>query len=467
VVAPGAYASMALTAMGLPTQVVVLLAAVAAWRTGSPVARWFLPAWVVLVVGGLIWSARNVGWVPLNDWTLVAGSLGLAVHTLLLSAGLALRMREDQQTRLQTQLQLAEERRLANQQLERRVQERTAELETARQRAEAANQTKDLVVRLVSHDLRSPLASIVAATERLAESPTAVAGIRQTAQGLIRLIDRFLDFDYLRSGVLLPQRTWVPAKALVERQLGLLQGLIDAKSLQVEVQVPDQARLFADHALLGEVVGNLLGNAVKACPAGGRLRAVWAEPSGLWVEDEGPGFGKLPAGGRGTGLGLDHCREILKAHGGRLDIGSPSSGARVGFSLPAAGPRVLLVDDQPVQRRLLTEELQRIWPSCQVLAAGDGLAGWTAMRRERPDLVILDRAMPRMDGLTLMERLRKDAQTQAVPVLMVSSVASLEEEASVAKACLAAGADAFLPKPVDSARLEALVSSLLSADDDA
>jgi CheY-like chemotaxis protein len=294
-----------------------------------------------------------------------------------------------------------------------------------------------------------------------------VAGIRQTAQGLIRLIDRFLDFDYLRSGVLLPQRTWGPAKALVERQLGLLQGLIDAKSLRVEVQVSEQARLFADQALLSEVVANLLGNAVKASPSGGRLRVRWAEPSGLWVEDEGPGFGKLPAGGRGTGLGLDHCREILKAHGGRLDIGSPSSGARVGFSLPAAGPRVLLVDDQPVQRRLLTEELQRIWPSCQVLAAGDGLAGWTAMRRERPDLVILDRAMPRMDGLTLMERLRKDAQTQAVPVLMVSSVASLEEEASVARACLATGADAFLPKPVDPARLEALVSSLLSADDDA
>lgn len=466
VVAPGAYASMALTALGLPTQIVVLLAAVAAWRTGSAVARWFLPAWAVLIVGGLIWSARNAGWVPLNDWTLVAGSLGLALHTLLLSGGLALRMREEQQARLKTQLQLAEERRLANQQLERRVQERTAELQAAREKAESANQTKDLVVRMVSHDLRSPLASIVAASERLAESPTAAAGIRRTAWGLIRLIDRFLDLDYLRSGGLVPQRAWVAVQALVERQLGFLQGSVESKGLRVEVELPPEARLFADPALIAEVVANLLGNAVKACPPGGRIRVLWAEPSGLWVEDDGPGFGKLPSGGRGTGLGLDHCREILKVHGGQLEIASPPAGARVGFVLPAAGPRVLLVDDQPAQRRLLSEELQRIWPGCQLFTAGDGLAGWKATRQERPDLIILDRCMPALDGLGLLKRLRQDAKMQAVPVLMMSSVASTEEEAALARSCTAAGADAFLAKPVNSIRFETLVCSLLSADDD-
>jgi len=466
VAAPGAHASTALTALGLPTQVVVLLAAMAAWRTGSAVARWFLPAWLVLIVGGLIWSARNAGWVPLNEWTLLAGSSGLALHTLLLSAGLALRMREEQQVRLQTQLQLAEERRVANQQLERRVQERTAELQAARQRAESDNQTKDLVVRLVSHDLRSPLASIVAASERLAASPTAAAGIRQTAQGLIRLIDRFLDFDYLRSGALTPQRAWVSVRAQVERQLGSLQGLVESKGLSVEVELPQEARLFADSALIAEVVANLLGNAVKACPPGGRLRVLWAEPSGLWVEDDGPGFGKLPSGGRGTGLGLDHCREILKAHGGQLEIASPSVGARVGFTLPTAGPRVLLVDDQPAQRRVLSEELQRIWPGCQLVTACDGLAGWNATRQERPDLIILDRCMPALDGLGLLKRLRQDAKMQAVPVLMVSSVTSAEDEAALARACLAAGADAFLAKPIASAQFEALVCSLLSAEDD-
>lgn len=467
VVWPGAQASMALTAIGLPTQMVVLGAAVAAWRTGSVVARWFLPAWLVLIVGGLIWSARNMGWVPLNDWTLIAGSLGLALHTLLISAGLAQRMREEQQTRLEVQQQLAEERRVANQQLERRVQERTLELQAERDRAEAASQTKDLVVRLVSHDLRSPLASIVAASERLAETPTASVGIRQTAMGLIRLIDRFLDLDYLRSGSLSPHRAWVSARALAERQVALLGGLVQAKDLMLQIDVPEGARLFADPALMGEVVGNLLGNAVKACPQGGHVRVTWSDdPPGLWVEDDGPGFGKLPSAGRSSGIGLDHCRAILKVHGGQLQVTAPPQGARVGFELPAVGPRVLVVDDQPAQCAVIAQELQRIWPSCEVCTAADGQAGWEAMRHERPDLVILDRLMPGLDGLGLLKRIRQDPQTQSLPVLMVSSVSSSDEASLLARTCLAAGADAFLGKPLDDNAFEATVCALLLAEDD-
>lgn len=468
VVFPGAQAAMALTVLGLPTQLVVLLAALAAWRTGSLVARWFLPAWLVLIIGGLIWSGRNMGWVPLNDWTLVAGSLGLALHTLLVSAGLALRMREAQRERLSARLQLAEERRLAHEQLEQRVRERTEELQAARAHAEAASQTKDLVVRLVSHDLRSPLASIVAATERLSETPTAAGGIRQTAQGLIQLIDRFLDLDYLRSGALTPRRAWVHARALVERQAELLSGLIEEKRLQVSVGIPDNARLLADPALMSEVVANLLSNAVKASRPAGQIRILWSEDgSGLWVEDDGPGFGKEQARTKGGGLGLDHCREILKVHGGSLEIAAPPVGARVGFRLPVAGPRILVVDDQPAQRALLVEELKRIWPACETTEAGDGLQGWESIKRSRPDLVVLDRSMPGLDGLGLLERIRKDPRSQDVLVLMVSSAASGQEGSQVERDCFAAGADGFVSKPIQPAQFQALAQALLSMEEDA
>ena len=468
VVWPGAPASMALTLVGLPTQIIVLLAAVAAWRTGSVVARWFLPAWIVLIVGALIWSARNLGWVPVNDWTLVAGSLGLALHTLLLSAGLALRMRDAQREQLHARLQLAEERRVAHQQLERRVQERTAELQSARAEAEALSRTKDLVVRLVSHDLRSPLASIVAASQRVAESPTAAAGIRQTAQGLIRLIDRFLDLDYLRSGALTPRRAWVSAQQLVERQVALLQGLIDAKELNVEIAVPEPAKLFADPALMAEVVANLLSNAIKACGPRGHIRVLWsARPDGLWVEDDGPGFGRSPVATEGHGLGLEHCREILKVHGGVLEIASPTAGARIGFSLPEQGPRALVVDDQPAQRSLIAEALRHLYPGCQVTQAPDGLQAWSILRRDRHDLVVLDRSMPGLDGLGLLGKIRKEPRTQDIPVLILSSVASQEECVEVERACFAAGADGFLAKPLDSAPFEAQIRQLLSHEEDA
>ena len=470
---PGAEASHLVTLVGLFTQVVVLLAAVAAWRTGSVVARWFLPAWLVLIAGGLAWTARNLGWLPFNDWTSIVGSTGLALHNLLLSVALATRLREEQDKRLQAQQQLAESRRLSNLQLERRVEERTQELQAARDRAESVAQMKDQMVRLVSHDLRSPLASIVAASERLGNSGpsgTAAVGIRQTARGLIRLIDRLLNLNNLRSGALQLRRSWVPLRSLAHQQVAALEGLIQQRGLKVNVDVPEEARVMADPILLAEVVANLLGNAVKAVGEGGRIRlSLTPQGDGLVIEDDGPGFAAAksfwPPGGHG--LGLQHCREILKAHGGQLAIDEPGNGARVRLHLPAEGPRVLVVDDQPVQRALLTEAVQASWPASQVVRAVDGLDGWSQLQTQTFDVALIDCQMPGLDGLGLLRRIRATAATQGLPVLMLTSVASPEDAERARRECLVEGADAFLTKPVEDQAMAQTLQSLLRPDEDA
>ena len=462
---PGAAASMALTLLGLPTQLVVLLAAVVSWRTGSTAARWFLPAWSVLVLGGLVWSGRNFGWVPLNDWTLVAGSIGLALHALLLSVALALRVREAQRAGFLAQVQLAEERRLANEQLEHKVSERTRELRAARDQAEEASKAKDLVVRLVSHDLRTPLASIVAASERLTLAPSTATGIRQTAKGLIRLIDRLLNLDYLRRGALTPSRAWFPAHALVRRQWEHLEELANSKQIQLCNEVPPETFWLVDPVLMGEVVANLLSNAVKACPQGGHIRVACPRVgAGLVVEDDGPGFGAMPPSHQGSGLGLHHCREIMKVHGGQLVVDQLAKGARVTIQWEMPGPRVALIGGQTDFAAQLEQVFKRVWPDCEVRLVNEAQCNVPGLLREMPELLVWQASQDGGLGPERLHELRRSATLTEIPVLVLMLPGSEAEDAQQTRAFVGAGANACLADSTDPDLLLRTAVSLLEVN---
>lgn len=451
-----------------------------AWWRGDRAGRWFVPAWASLILGVHVWILANLGFIPSTDWMIWAAPIGISINAVLLATALAARVRDAEQVQIESERRRAAEQEAANRALEQRVRERTEELSSAKDRAEHADRLKDLFVRLVSHDLRSPLASIMAAADRVEGAHHALAsGIRQTAAGLIRLIDRLLDLDVLSTGRMMLRRSYLPARQLAQPALHALQALADSRQITLRNELPADLQVFGDPTLLGEVLGNLLGNAVKFGRPGDTVTlTVDADGRSLVVLDTGPGFAatrqargaRLDVSGVGaadTGLGLRYSGEIMLAHGGRIEVDERvAAGARVVMRLPPRGAVVLVADDQPAQRQLIAEWVRQAWPQSTVVEADDGQQAWEQLEGVRPDLLVADVQMPVRDGLDLVRALRDDVRWQQLPVLMVSASGHDQRGRSMEAACLEAGADAFLTKPLSPETFVPLMKTLMQPIDE-
>jgi two-component system sensor histidine kinase KdpD len=238
--------------------------------------------------------------------------------------------------------------------------------------AEVLRRTDELRAALlssISHDLRTPLASIKAAAGSLrqhdvawsdAERDAFAATIEAEADRLNRLVGNLLDLSRIEAGVLRPEKEWYPLSALVEDVLGRL-GLLAADH-SIAVDVPDTLPpVLLDYVEIDQVLSNLLENALKYTPPGTPIRvAAHVEGDALAVEvaDQGPGippaalprlFEKFyrvasgPGHPRGTGLGLAVARGLVEAHGGRLGVEStPGQGTCFRFTLPLGTPPALV-----------------------------------------------------------------------------------------------------------------------------
>lgn len=217
----------------------------------------------------------------------------------------------------------------------------------------------------VSHELRTPVASIRGLAETLAggalEDPDAairfVDSLVAQSQRLSELLDDLLELGRLESGAFRFQPEMLPLKAPLERVVGVQREAASAKELTVELDVSDEASAFVDPRAIEIVVGNLLDNAVKFTPSGGRVRVRAVEDGGFLrveVEDNGPGIESRHLGriferfyrvdeGRardagGSGLGLSIARHAAQQSGGDLDVQStPGKGSRFVFRIPRAG----------------------------------------------------------------------------------------------------------------------------------
>ncbi|HEY9900556.1 MAG TPA: AAA family ATPase [Pantanalinema sp.] len=248
--------------------------------------------------------------------------------------------------------------------LEARVAERTACLQEAYEQLKALDQMKTNFLGLVSHELRTPLTSIQGYAEFLEDGISGelsgaqheyVKQIKHGTLGLARLVDDLLDFARMEAGSfkLVPE-PFDLAENIAET-LESLSPVVQEKGLSVEMRLPDAAApITADPGRIAQVLLNLLGNAIKFTPAGGRitlsLRAMDAE----WrveVRDTGIGiahdhlsklfqrFYQVDSSSTrrhgGTGLGLSIAKSIIEAHGGRIGVGSsPGEGSTFWFTLP-------------------------------------------------------------------------------------------------------------------------------------
>ncbi|MBL8923580.1 MAG: response regulator [Myxococcaceae bacterium] len=241
----------------------------------------------------------------------------------------------------------------ANVELDQRVADRTRELNEALQRLRELDQLKNEFFANVSHELRTPLTLILAPVEeRLStalarEELTLLEGIRRNARRLLRFIDDLLDLSRIDAGHLRLDIVSFDATTLVEQVVSGFRLAAEAAGVELRVEGPKSANnLWGDLHRLESVVGNLLGNALKFTPPGGRVTVKveeGAHETSLTVTDTGPGIAAhdltriferfFQAEGersqrRGVGIGLSLAKNLVELHGGRLTVTStPGEGA--------------------------------------------------------------------------------------------------------------------------------------------
>ena len=338
--------------------------------------------------------------------------------------------------------------------------------EAAQHAADAANRAKTRYISAVSHELRTPLNSILGYAQLLDEDPTlpphrkqAVGVIRRGGEHLLGLIEGTLDIARIESGKLAldprPMRLRESLQQIV--QMFELQAL--SKGLRFEHDIEAAPALVrADERRLTQILINVLGNAVKFTQAGrvGFRAAHVREMAVFEIEDTGPGIatvdlerifepfsrGEHAAGGApasGTGLGLTIAKMLTDLMGGEMTV-STRVGAgtvfRIRLFLPElqgarapqvqppragyAGPRrrVLVVDNEEVDRTLLARRLEAV--GFEVLQASSGTAALGLLKEGPTDAILMDLAMPGIDGWETIRTLRRQGLS-AAPVAIVSA----------------------------------------------
>lgn len=229
--------------------------------------------------------------------------------------------------------------------------------------AEVLRRTDELraaLMNAVSHDLRTPLASIIASVGSLqqgdvqwteGERAEFLAAIEQEALRLNRLVGNLLDMSRIEAGTLKPEMGWYDLGSLVEEVVGRLRFLTSAHKVSVDV-APDLPPLQFDYVEIDQVLTNLLENAIKYTPPGCEIRISVRKANGVAevaVSDNGPGIpadamprlfdafyrGRSDRRPQGSGLGLAVAKGLVQAHGGRIwAVNEPGGGARFTFTLP-------------------------------------------------------------------------------------------------------------------------------------
>jgi signal transduction histidine kinase/CheY-like chemotaxis protein len=343
-----------------------------------------------------------------------------------------------------------------------------AELDDRAERLLEADERKSRFLADMSHELRTPLNSIIALSELLlsgepplvGEQVTQVSFIRRVAEDQLRLIGDLLDIAKIEAGRLDLDLADVTIGELFVVLRGQLRPLLPGGDVELRFDAPSEpVTLRTDEDKLMQIVRNLVSNALKFTPRGEVVVRAHAEGEQVSIEvsDTGIGIapenlgrifeefvqipGELQREGRGTGLGLPLTRKLVGLLGGEIDVRSTvGAGTTFTVTLPVSGVAaaalpdltgaVLVVDDDEASRYVVETQLRgTAW---RTVAANGGAAALAAMGASVPAAIILDYAMPEIDGLEVLRRVREDARTAAVPVIVhTSRVLDKEEVAQV------------------------------------
>lgn len=355
---------------------------------------------------------------------------------------------------------------------------------------------KNQLLGMAAHDLRNPLGIILSYSEYLLEEATNVLDdddaefikvIRDSSEFMLELVNNLLDVATIEAGELQLHLEPLDLVFLMRRNLARNQVLASNKRIVIQLHADHGLPpVLADGPKIDQVINNLVGNAIKFSHPESVVEIEMRQVDGfvqVAVRDQGIGIpneelGRLfqpfvrlnsrgTAGERSVGLGLAITRRIIDGHAGQIHIEStPGQGSTFFFTLPiapadesvtamAADPhlrRVLVADDDPINRKTVVQMLQNL--GYQTETATDGVDVLRALSFKSYDLILMDVHMPHMDGLETARRVRRQWPEEQGPKIIGMTASLLPSDR---QRCLDAGMDGFIGKPASLQELAVLL----------
>lgn len=378
----------------------------------------------------------------------------------------------------------------------------------------------------ISHEFRTPLTLILGYLEGLfatgangKEAKQDLGMVRKNALRLLRLVNQLMDFRKIESGKMAVRASENDLVAFVKEIVEAYRKMADKRNIQLGFfSVEKTLPVWFDGNMLDKVLFNLLSNAFKFTPDGGKIQvAVVVDPiterALVKVEDNGRGmsrehvehaFERFYQGttykAKGTGLGLSLSKELVGLHGGDIALWSErGKGSRFEVALPLGSahfredqrakekaeatsydeevllfeeenqplpvvvapekqgePTLLLIEDNDDLRLFLKKQFGKTY---DIREAADGNAGLDLAIEEVPDLIIADISMPGRDGLTLTKILKTDLRTSHIPIVLLTARSTIEQKIEG----IQTGADAYVTKPFNLVFLSEIVKNLLQS----
>jgi nitrogen-specific signal transduction histidine kinase/CheY-like chemotaxis protein len=361
--------------------------------------------------------------------------------------------------------------------------EAEAALAAAKIAAEQSSHFKDQFLSNMSHELRTPLNAVLGFSELLKDPRYGLLGEKQeryvhniykAGQHLVRLIGDILDLSKIEAGRLDLNLENIIASEAVEESLAALRPLADKKSQTLEHDCPVDLAIYADRTRFRQVLMNLVGNAIKFTPEGGRIAVSAAKADEnrvtVTVADNGPGIdaadqqmifdsfyrGKEARRKEGSGLGLAISKSLVEAHGGQFGLDSElGRGSRFFFTLPVghavhAAPEltqpqitqgaVLVVEDNVRGAQLIEQQLAS--GGYRPVHCEDPRATVEMAARIQPVAITLDILMSPINGWQVLAQLKEDQRTRNIPVILMTVVDQRPMGSLL-------GAEEYLVKPVE------------------